>query len=110
MVQYDHNNPSSVRQFGLIIRAVLEEKDLLESVVSPEQSFDEWLRASDFSKKDKESLEAYAESKEHRILQRKKAFMVMIQWPGVLSQRIIDREMASSPRFRACAVPPSSPS
>ena len=61
VVRYDGNNPSSVRQFGLIIRAVLEEKGLLDAVATPDQPFDEWLRASgEYSKKDKESQEAYA--------------------------------------------------
>ena len=32
VVRYDGNNPSSVRQFGLIIRAVLEEKGVLDAV------------------------------------------------------------------------------
>ena len=100
MVHYDHNNPSSVRQFGIIIRAVLDEKELLDAATKPDLLFDEWLRASDFSKKDKESSEAFSEYKGARIRERKMAFAVMIQWPGVLSPRIIDLcETATSPLY-----------
>ena len=92
VVRYDGNNPASVRQFGLIIRAVMEEKGVLDAVISADQSFDEWLRASgDYSKKDKESLEAYAEYKEEVRVKRKRAYTVMLQWPGVLNPRIMDK-------------------
>ena len=102
VVRYDGNNPSSVRQFGLIIRAVLEEKGLLDAVVTPDQSFDEWLRASgEYSKKDRESQEAYAKQKEARVAERKAAYTVILQWPGVLSPRIMDLcEQPSSPLSR----------
>jgi len=46
VVQYDHNNPSSVRQLGIVIRAVLEEKELLDAVTSADFTFDEWLKDS----------------------------------------------------------------
>ena len=102
VVRYDGNNPSSVRQFGLIIRAVLEEKGLLDAVVTPDQSFDEWLRASgEYSKKDRESQEAYAKQKEARVAERKAAYTVILQWPGVLTPRIMDLcEQPSSPLSR----------
>ena len=105
VVQYDPNNPSAVRQFGIIIRAVLDEKELLDAVTKPDPTFDEWLRGSDFSKKDKESNEAFAEVKGQRIRERKNAFSVMIQWPGVLSPRIIDLcETATSPLSQSCGA------
>ena len=46
VVHYDHNNPSSVRQFGIIIRAVLDEKELLDAATKPDLLFDEWLRGN----------------------------------------------------------------
>ena len=70
VVQYDPNNPSAVRQFGIIIRAVLDEKELLDAVTKPDPTFDEWLRGSEFSKKDKESNEAFAEVLNHRRWRR----------------------------------------
>ena len=106
VVRYDGNNPASIRQFGLIIRAVLEEKGVLDAVILADQSFDEWLRASgDYSKKDKESLEAYAEYKEEVRVKRKRAYTVMLQWPGVLNPRIMDLcEQSSSPLSRMCGA------
>ena len=62
-----------------------------DAVMAEDPSFDAWLRkSSDYSKKDKESLDAYAAMIASNATARKKAWALMVTWPGVLTPRIID--------------------
>ena len=103
--KYNHSNPAEIACWEVRCRAYLEDRDCLDAIRDPRIK-DFGTFAAEYTVNDagerpsaEETQKAYKAYKDSKDAARRKAYNILVQWPGVLSDPLIMQAVETGSNF-----------